>query len=310
MKVGKWLAAAVLAASVGFGAAANAADLGAYLGGGCTGANRLGAFTAWLGHKPQRGLDFLDNRSWDAMEAAATWSAKCWKPTGLQMTFSIPMLTSDKTTSLEAGAQGAYDHRFRNIAATLVQNGHANAAIRIGWEFNHGWFPWAAKSNPTAWVGYWRRIVTAMRAVPGSNFTFDWCVGAGPGQIDPATVYPGDSYVDTIGMDEYNTTWATVPETTTQRWNYRLKKSVGLLWHRDFASLHGKKMTYPEWGTGTRPDGHGLGDDPEFVQLMADWIRSNNVAWHNYWDYIAPDFNAKLSAGQFPQSATVFKQNF
>jgi hypothetical protein len=226
------------------------------------------------------------------------------------MTFSVPMLTSDKKSTLEAGAAGAYDEHFRNVAINLVKNGYPNAAIRIGWEFNHNWFPWAAKKNPTAWVAYWRRIVTAMRSAPGSNFKFDWCVGSGPGEVDPATVYPGDEYVDTIGMDNYNTTWSATPTTPLFRWNYRRTKPVGLNWHRDFALLHGKQMTFPEWGTGTRPDGHGVGDDPEFIRYMAEWIKANNFAWHNYWDYTASDFNAKLSTGQFPQSAAMFKQQF
>ncbi|MFZ4286652.1 glycoside hydrolase family 26 protein [Variovorax sp. HJSM1_2] len=289
---------------------AGAAELGAYMGGGCYGVSKLDGYSAWLGHRPTRGIDFLAAETWVAMEAAAARSAKCWKPTNLDMTFSVPMLTTDKTTTLEAGAAGAYDEHFKTIAKNLITNGYGNASIRIGWEFNYSWFPWAAKKNPTAWVAYWKRIVTAMRSEHGANFTFDWCVGSGPGDINPADVYPGDQYVDTVGMDIYNTTWATVPQTTMDRWKYRMNKPVGFIWHRDFAALHGKKMTYGEWGTGTRPDGHGLGDDPEFIQLMADWIKSNNVAWHHYWEYNAKDFAAKLNEGQFPLSATAFKQNF
>jgi beta-mannanase len=226
------------------------------------------------------------------------------------MMFSVSMLTTDNKTTLEAGALGDYDQHFRNIATALVQNGYPNAVIRIGWEFNYSWFPWAAKKNPQAWVTYWRRIVVAMRSVPGANFKFDWCLGSGAGDLNPETVYPGDAYVDSIGMDIYNATWAKVPQTTQVRWNYRMTKPYGLLWHRNFAALHGKPMSYGEWGTGTRPDGHGLGDDPEFITLMGEWIKSNNVAFHNYWDYTARDYNGMLSNGQFPLSAEQFIAQF
>ncbi|MDB5998308.1 MAG: glycosidase, partial [Rhizobacter sp.] len=129
----------------------------------------------------------------------------------------------------------------------------------------------------------------------------------GKGDVEPTRVYPGDAYVDIVGMDVYNQTWSVPIPTTAQLWQTFLTQEYGLNWHRDFAAAHGKAMSYPEWGTGTRPDGHGRGDDPLFIQTMAAWIAGNNVAYHNYWDYAAPDYNAKLSTGQYPQAAQAFK---
>ena len=52
------------------------------------------------------------------------------------------------------------------------------------------------------------------------------------------------------------------------------------------------------------------GDDADFMQRMTKWIAANNVAYHVYWDYEAPDYNAKLSNGQYPKSAEVFRQAY
>lgn len=284
------------------------APLGVYLGPGCPGASRVAAFSAWLGRPLARASDFFSDHSWLELKKAAQRSADCWAPTGLPMSFAVPMLPKDKLATLAEGAQGAYDAHFTAVAQTLVQRGFGDAAIRIGWEFNHGWFRWRAAADPQAWVQYWRRIVAAMRAVPGANFRFDWCSGWSEGQIAPPKVYPGDDVVDIIGMDVYNSSWN--PRTPQQRWQLKLDAPYGLKWHKAYAAEHGKPMSYPEWGTGTRPDGRGGGDDAYYVRQMAAWIAAAPVAYHNYWDFPAPDYNARLSDGSQPAAAAAFLQAF
>jgi hypothetical protein len=278
--------------------------LGVYMGPGCFGAARVADYETWLGRRPERASDFFSDHSWLELTKAAERSARCWAPTGLPMSFGVPMLPKDRVSTLASGARGDYDRHFAKVAEILIAHGQANAVIRIGWEFNHGWFTWRAAADPGAWVAYWRRIVTAMREVPGARFRFDWCPGWSRGQIAPTDVYPGDDYVDIIGMDVYNSAWtAATPE---QRWQSKLNAPYGLKWHREFAVAHGKTMSYPEWGTGTRPDGHGAGDDAYFIRQMAAWIGASPVEYHNYWDYRAPDYDARLSDGSKPRSAAAF----
>ncbi len=284
--------------------AASSAPLGVYLGPGCSGAARVSEFQTWLGRRLERASDFFSDHSWFELTKAAQRSARCWAPTGLAMSFGLPMLPKDSGATLALGARGDYDAHFAKVAEALIANGQADAVIRIGWEFNHGWFTWRAAADPAAWVIYWRRIVTAMRAVPGARFRFDWCPGWSKGQIAPPEVYPGDEYVDIIGMDVYNSSWH--PVTPEQRWQSKLNAPFGLKWQKEFALAHGKPMSYPEWGTGTRPDGHGAGDDAHFIRQMAAWIDAAPVAYHNYWDFRAPDYDARLSDGSKPQAAAAF----
>lgn len=285
-----------------------AQTLGTYQGPGCNGTARLSAVSNWLGRRPAWHSDFLAQDSWVELTKAASRGSQCWQPTALSTSIGVPMLPRQAGSDLASGARGAYDTYFTQVARAFVQNGLASTVVRIGWEFNHDWFPWRADRDPAAWAEYWRRIVTAMRAVPGAQFRFDWCTAWSRGTVAPEQVYPGDEFVDIIGMDIYNTTWN--PTTPEQRWRIKRDQAYGLAWHRSFAAAHNKPVSFPEWGTGLRPDGRGGGDDPYFIEQMAAWLATSDLAYHNYWDYKAPDFNGRLSDGSKPLSAAAFLKFF
>ena len=284
------------------------APLGVYQGAGCGGAQRLTQFATWIGFRPSLVLEFM---SWEALTQNSAWSMDCWSKAGIkEITYSVPMLPEDGSATLAQGAAGRFDTLFQNFAKRLVQRGYPNAIIRIGWEMNGDWYPWAASKDPQAWIAYWRRIVDIMRAVPGQQFKFDWCPGNGWTNLLAQDVYPGDDYVDIIGMDVYNNSWNQQVVTPEQRWNEQVNGRHGLKWHAQFAAARGKPISFPEWGTGIRRDGRGAGDDPFFIEQMAEWIASNNVAYHIYWDYSAPIFQGRISDGSQPRAAEAFLRKF
>lgn len=286
---------------------ARVAPLGVYLGAGCDGVQRLEAYERWLGRRVDQTLEFI---SWDVLSKGTTWGVKCWAKAGrTNVVYSLPMLPNDKSATLADGAAGKFDQLFRNYAQKLVENGFGNAIVRIGWEFNADWYSWAAKHDPQSWIAYWRRIVTTMRAVPGAAFKFDWTAAGGWSSFRAEDAWPGDEYVDIIGLDFYNNFRR--PDVTPQeRWRQRMSAPHGLAWHRRFATAHGKPMSYPEWGTGTGRNTHGGDDDPYFIEQMARWIAANDVAYHNYWDFKASIFDSKLSDGRRPQAARAFVRAF
>jgi hypothetical protein len=65
----------------------------------------------------------------------------------------------------------------------------------------------------------------------------------------------------------------------------------GLAFWSDFAKLHGKPMSLPEWGLWRRDDGHGGGDNPFFITKMHEFMNdpSNNVAYQGYFDFNTED---------------------
>jgi hypothetical protein len=288
--------------------AANSATFGVYVGAGCGGVERLNGFARWFGREPEQVIEFL---SWEVFSKGTTWGVRCWQQAGKKnVVFSIPMLPGDKSATLADGAAGKFDHLYRSYAEKLVQHGFGKTIIRPGWEFNADWYPWAAKHDPQAWVAYWRRIVDTMRSVKGADFKFDWCAAGGWSAFRAETVYPGDDYVDIIGLDFYNSLGSKNAVTPQQRWEMRKKAPHGLDWHRSFAAAHGKPMSYPEWGTGKGRDGHGGDDDPYFIEQMAAWIAANSVAYHNYWDISAPIYDSRLSDGRRPAAGAALIRAF
>jgi hypothetical protein len=302
------LALCALAASAGDVPAR--AKLATYLGGGCTGRDKLPAFEHWLGRPVDMMVDFLSVDSWKGLESTSIWGGDCWRDWGGRVVLSIPMLPRDGTSTLADGAAGAYDDHIRRIATNLAERGHGRAIIRIGWEFNAPWFSWTSVREPAQYVAYWRRFVAVMRSVPNTQFRFDWCPILGIGVASPEPAYPGDDVVDIIGADVYNVNYFPPGIGPAQRWQALRDAPFGLDWHQRFARAHGKPISFPEWGTGTRPDGHGGGDDAVFMTGMVDWIRAHDVAYQGYWDYGAPDFNAKLSDGSQPAAAAVYLDAF
>jgi hypothetical protein len=280
--------------------------IGTYGGAGCTGLPEVKAFETWLGRRLDVVLDFLQTDTWSGMVNEANWIAGCWKDLpGRRLALSVPMLVHEGDPTLAQGAEGAFDQHFRELARILVASGYADAFIRIGWEFNGNWYSWTARDHAQVFAAYWRRIALAMRAVPGARFRFDWNPTVTDGPTEAA--YPGDDVVDVIGLDVYNQSWPRI-EDPARRWATLLHHPAGLIWHRDFARAHGKPRSFAEWGTGTRPDGHGGGDDPLYVRNMLEWMRTGEpVAYTCYWNYRADDYDAKVTDGRLPQAAVALR---
>ena len=283
------------------------ATLGAYRGAGNP--NGVAQFGSWIPSGVPYALDWVPGDNWGTIESPV-WSVGAWKGKGYKMVFGVPIIPSTGG-SLAQGATGAYNFHFQKLAQTLVAQGQPNAILRLGWEFSGGWYDWSVKTSADAanFAAYWRQIVNTMRATaPGLKF--DWNPVWGYQPVSPELSYPGDSYVDYIGIDHYDCSWIADYKNPVARWDEFQNHKWGAKWHRDFAAAHGKPMTFPEWGVTIRPDGHGGGDAPYFIEQMHKWISQNNVAYHLYFEYDAPDGKHRLMTGQFPLSAAKFKELF
>jgi hypothetical protein len=299
------------------------AERGVYVGSGCDGAGRVPTFNNWVGKPVTRGSDGFAYASWTNLVTEAQWTVNCWQRAnlGIKMTFQIPMLPRDGSSTLALGAAGNYDTNFTQIGNMLVSAGYADAYLRVGWEFNGSWYPWAANPDPTNWVAFFRHIVKVMRAVPGSKFQFDWNPAWGVQQIAAEQVYPGDDVVDFIGQDAYDQMWGpggSIVTDPTTRWNDLLTFSHGLNWLVTFSKSHNKRISIPEWGVITRKDGHGGGDDPYYVNQMVQWFQTNNVASQIYYDFNSPTLQSAIlnlqgsffPSNQFPQSSAAYQAAF
>ena len=285
------------------------ARLGVYLGAGCTGTERLPAYQQWLKRDVDQTLEFV---SWDVLKATGGWGIKCWSTAGQKsVVYSLPMLPPNRSAKLADGAAGKFDELFSKYAAALVKWGYEDIVIRIGWEFNATWYAWDASKDPKAWIAYWRRIVSSMRETPGASFKYDWCPAAAASGFNAEEAYPGDDYVDIVGLDFYNMPVKGKKDDSPEgRWDARMTMQHGLKWQRDFAKRHGKPISMPEWGTGVHKKWGGPADDPYFIDQMAAWIADSPVAYHNYWEYWSKEFDTRLANGKQRGASAAFLRHF
>ena len=288
-------------------APAGSRGLGVFMGGGD--AQEISSFERFVGSKVTHVGAFVSKISWARFDELS-WLAE-WRGSGRTLSLGVPMLTNSGGGSLRQGAQGAYDGHFKRLAEQLVANGQGNAILRLGWEFNGAWYPWRAQADPAAFAEYWRRIHRVVRSVPGAQgIRFDWNPAIGPANV-PLAAYPGDEYVDIIGMDVYDRSKSAEDADPAKRWQRMVNQPYGLAWLRDFAAAHGKPMSFPEWAVSARQQGGARNDNPLFIRNMHEWIRTNNVEYHNYFEFDAVDEKgAQLTDGGNPQSASLFQQLF
>lgn len=294
---------------------ATSVPFGVYVGPGDPGS--VEKFADRTGTSPSLASDYLpSSKGWSQMIEPGPLArfVAPWQGRGYRLVLGVPMIPTEHGNpagSLAGGAAGVHDAQFRTLAQTLVGYGQGNAVLRLGWEFNASWYPWAVSDPQSAahFAAYFRRIVTAMRAVPGASFRFVWNPTPGPSPVDLALAYPGDAYVDYVGLDVYDQVW-NVAQNPTDAWNSYLTEDFGLRWLASFAAQHHRPASIPEWGLSIRSDGHGLADDPAFVAHMSAWLTVHHVAFSSYFDLNAPDGEHDLTDGHFRQSLTVFKHTF
>lgn len=271
------------------------------------------SFAAWRNAPIATGTDYLPGGTWAGLDNP-TWTISQWSALpGVQPTLGVPLFVDGG--NLADAASGQYNTYFATLAKNLVAGGLGKSVLRLGWEPDGTWYRWSV-SNPTEAAQYaaaWRQIVTAMRAVPGANFTYDWNLSGQATSWDPALAYPGDAYVSEIGEDVYD--WnAVAGQGPNVRWNNLVNKQYGLAWQASFAAAHHKPVSFPEWGlvySSLKPM-MGGGDDPTFVSNMYTWFATHNTAFENYFDSDGGGVDYGITTGNpyFPKATAMYRLLF
>ncbi len=268
------------------------------------------AFAARLGRDAVWGLDFVGGESWSDVGWPVFW-LEHWskwvkaKP-GRRLVLSIPILAGpvdgsgpkqgdvgvNVPVSLEKGAAGDYNIRFQQLAENLVKHGLADTILRPAWEFNGDWYAWRAKGKTAAFAEYWRQIVKTMHAVPGTEaLKFCWNPTLGDQQFPADEAWPGDAFVDFVGVDVYDETWhadtypfpadaiaAEIERRQKKAWDEWIMASPrGLAFWVKFAKDHGKPLAIPEWGLVWAAHNHGGLDDVHFIEQMHAFIHDQKT---------------------------------
>lgn len=207
-------------------------------------------------------------------------------PPGFKGTLSIGVPLWTKDSNVAAAARGEMDSVYRSIAGGLKDAGYQDAYVRLAWEMNihgHSASGSATPENAAQWVEAFRRASDIFNSV-SSDFRIVFNPNAGPSQtgIEADKVYPGDRYVDVIGIDAYDW-WPAY--TSDEAWRTHLYGPYGWDHWMKFARQHGKKFALPEWGL-SRANAHAGGDNPRYIGYVYSYLRDNSdaVAFEAYYD--------------------------
>lgn len=114
--------------------------------------------------------------------------------------------------SFDAVLSGSLDAYFTQFAADAKLYG-GEIILAPYSEFNGNWFPWSITTpgnTPAKYIASWRYIHKFFADVPNVKFAWTPNNGSVPNipSNDPTLAYPGDAYVDIVGVDGFsNTPW-------------------------------------------------------------------------------------------------------
>jgi len=130
---------------------------------------------------------------------------------------SIPLVTwepwnpfqgvNQPAYALQQIIDGMYDAYILTWAQASIAWGHPYF-LRFAHEMNGNWFPWSEQTNGNTagqFVLAWQHVHNLFTTQSVTNVTWVWCPNiAYPGSTPLQELYPGDAFVDWVGMDGYN----------------------------------------------------------------------------------------------------------
>lgn len=175
---------------------------------------------------------------------------------------------------------GQLDNYIRDFARG-VRSYKKILLLRPMHEMNANWYPWAlgdSKVNTnTSYIQAWKHIVNVFRQEGATNAKFVWSINTESVGVGASFVgaYPGDGYVDYVGVDGYN--WG-----TTQSWG-----STWKTFDQTFSSsyqaltrISSKPVLIPEWASAEIGGNKAAWITDAFQQLVsAKYSRIVGVYW-------------------------------
>ena len=180
-------------------------------------------------------------------------------------------------------AAGDYNTYATRYAKNMVAAGFGYSVIRLGHEMNGTWENDDLGTTVVQWHQWalcFDQEVRAMRAVRGAHFLIDWNVNGRYRDIPLADYYPGNAYVDIIGISQYDESGYYLPPVgSAARWKALVTEPMGLDVVYAFARQHHKPLSVPEWATVVR-----LGDDGIYVAHMGEYFATHDIAYQAWFN--------------------------
>jgi hypothetical protein len=231
----------------------------------------------------------------------------------------IPQTASDNSDPLtweQVCAAGDYNRYATTLAKNLVSYGAGNTVIRLGTEANGTWeadYVGTTSAEMSDWAQCYDNEVTAMRAVAGAHFLFVWNPNSCSADIPISKWYPGNTYVDIVGIDAYDLDCVTLKTVSQEGWRaYSTDDASSSASDpdfpspanlKDFAAAKGKPLSLPEWGIDS-----GKPDDASYVADLGQIFKNDDFAFESYFDTYTDSIDPLGSS--IPKATAAYTQAF
>jgi hypothetical protein len=260
--------------------------LGAFIAGASSDLSKIDAYARMTGAMPRIVMWY---QAWSGI-----WSGFAPKiADGIRARGAMPMIswepsagrTSDPTWSLRTILDGSHDSYIRQWTRAVATWGHP-LYVRLMYEMNGWWEPWSPGVNgnggPQQFVAAWRHVVDIARAEGASNIRWVWAPNVDNDGLGVPfdALYPGDGYVDWVGLDGFNRgrSWATTKWVDVRR---IFSDSVARM-----RELTPKPLMIAE--TGSSEVGGSKADwiRTSFARIPFDLPAVRAVVWYDKWETV------------------------
>ncbi len=269
------------------------------------------AFGAWRGKPLDLVQVYADRSSWAGI--TNPWPVSTYAGFAGRLVLSVPTFPQGQGSNA-ACASGAYNTHWAQLATFLKSHGRANTIVRLGWEFNGTWMYWHSDASGQQFKQCFQQASRSMKAADPA-ILLDWTFTAHGSQVptsgNPYDAYPGNAYVDFIGIDSYDMAPASP---TAAAFAAQCGGLNGMCKAIAFARANGKKLGVGEWGVASCTSSGGGGDNPLYIQKMYATFMANQdvMGYEAYFD--DPDAgnvcSSIVNGHQNPRAAAAYKALF
>ncbi len=193
-----------------------------------------------------------------------------------------PQLNNGTGISFTDVTNGVYDSYLTNYAKSVASLG-SNLRISLAPEMNTDWTPWGMGSqgnNASNFKTFWQHTVNIFKNNGATNVTWIWSPNVRPNNAAAlygsyGNIYPGDSYVDYMGLDGYN--WG-----TTQSWSiWQSFSDIYKSSYDELVSVSGKGIMIMEIASTEAGGDKAAWITDMFKQLESNFSHIKGFTWFN-----------------------------
>lgn len=214
---------------------------------------------------------FPQRDSWDTI--FQDWWLRT-APPGFAGTLDVAVPLWPENGTLAAAAGGEYDEKWVRLGR-MIENTYPGSSVRIGWEMNLGsWHYAATEDTAQEWVTAFQRASTHLKK-GGPSLQVVWGPNAGVNDAlaDATRAWPGDAFVDIVGLSDYDW-WPAITSAQTAQEVFTGPQE--LKWWIAFAAEHGKPFALNEYGPAPGNPNAG-GDNPVYIEQIMKVLRETEA---------------------------------